>query len=135
MPRLCSDGQHAATKTSVTLFILVPGEDRYHNDRYRLKFCLRHGRQQLAALYRSGIDTASEGNQPEFCFGCGEPAHGYPFEIMFYEDSWYARFDLVLCEACWATLPSSLGEALLAAEKLPDRPQSSQRGSHANGRI
>lgn len=135
MPRPCSEGDHPSVRTPITAFVILPGESRFANERYRVQFCMRHGRAFFRSLYRVGCDSAIEEGEPELCFGCGEPATQIPFEVTLYEDAWYGRFDLVLCEACGSDLPRSLGMAFRTAQRLPDRPKSTQRPSQANRRV
>lgn len=126
---VCSRDQHPAEAAPVVVFLFVdqPGQRRANT--FRGAYCRKHGRILLGVMYKCAIDLAAELGEPEFCFGCGNPTDAFPFGLSYFERDFGVKFQAVLCEECSQGAPSSLGEALSGAQRLPPRENSTNRAS------
>lgn len=134
LPMQCAVLDHRTGSQLTSVYLTYPGQARYTRDRYRLRLCLRHGRQVLGGLYRRAVDEVTEDQEPEFCLGCAEPTEACAIEVAFYEGDWSARFAACVCAACEASPTSVVNLGSVTAEKLPPRENTTPRGSSKNGR-
>lgn len=131
---LCMAGGHRTASSLTSVYLTVPGDGRFSLDRWRIRLCLRHGRQVLGGLYRRGVDFVTEDQEPDFCLGCAEPTSAKGVEVSFYEGEWAARFAGILCEACAGQPVDAFNLGLVGPEKLPPREPSTSGAFRKNGR-
>lgn len=123
----CAAGQHRCADTPISAYVTMPGDGPQTGDRFRSRFCVRHGRQALSWAYRFGVDMLSEGGDPHLCIACGQPTCDVLLELSIYEGEWGARFAALACSEC-APHPLQVdGEPPVSAEKLPPREKLPQR--------
>lgn len=128
MPHCVSSG-HLTAQTPIALYLTLPGSNSHSGDRFRLRFCTRHGHQLLVLLMRRGANLLAEDDVPDHCLECGAPSAGFLFEARWYEGDWSMSAAFGLCEEHSADPIDALVEAPSGAEKLPPREKTPKGSS------